>query len=272
LYVQFRDLGLKLSNIQIQILEFLKLRAMYGYEIIQNFQEFGITLNTAILYPALKKLEERELIESYKSEQARGGKQRKNYILTKKGFSFIQSLYDMSFVPDLYLEQFQPEIDMIKDKVSKLEDLLVINGINFLDARELLRTKFIFTKIPNSIEFIRYFDFKSTNNLKPKDLIFVNFPFFIHFEITDSVFDYLIDLFTKIKRILKQNGEILILDLYWDRNAISDYFTFLIAGQVKKMGFTINEMKDLLLNQLGFSNFNIFKKEKGVVLFSITLR
>ena len=131
MYVQFRDLGLKLSNIQIQILEFLKLRAMYGYEIIQNFQEFGITLNTAILYPALKKLEDRGLIESYKSEQARGGKQRKNYILTKKGFSFIQSLYDMSFVPDLYLELFQPEIEMIKDKISKLEDLLVINGINF---------------------------------------------------------------------------------------------------------------------------------------------
>ncbi|MHA1276272.1 MAG: PadR family transcriptional regulator [Candidatus Helarchaeota archaeon] len=271
MYVKFKDFGLDLSNIQIQILQFLKFKSSYGYEIIQKFQELGLKINTAILYPALKNLEEQGLIASFKSEQARGAKQRKNYFLTEKGFIFIQNLFTISFVPDLYLEAFQPEINLIKDMIKKLDKILVINAINFLDAKELFGTKFIYSEIPKKIKFIRYFNLQSIENIDPQDLIFVNFPFFIHYDITETIWEYTTNLFTKIKTMIKEDGIIIVLDVYWSRNAITDIFSFLITGEAKKMGFTIADMEEFMLKKLGFSKFNIMKQEKGVVLFIVKL-
>ena len=225
-------------------------------------------INTAILYPALKKLEEDGLIESYKSEQSRGAKQRKNYILTGKGFSFIQSLFAMSFVPDLYLQSFEPEIQLIKNIIKRIERVLVINGINFLDAKELLATKYIYPDLPSKIKFIRYIDLKTTEITEKQDVVFVTFPFFIHYDINDSVFEYLTNLFNEIKRIITEKGIIMILDVYWERNAITDIYSFLITGEAKKMGFTIEEMEDFLIKKMGFTNFSIMKQDKGVLLFT----
>ena len=242
---------------------------MYGYEIIQNFEDRGIKLNTAILYPALKNLDDMGLVESYKSEQSRGAKKRKNYILTEDGFNFISSLFDMSFVPEYYLKSFESEIDQIKTVISD-KRTLVIDSTNFLDARALFRTKYFYDFIPRNVNFMRYYDFKETENdkLEPRDYIFVLFPFFIQYEINERFYNYLDSFFQKVKYLLKDGGEALILDLYWERNAIIDTFTYLIANEVRKMGFTFQEMKEYL--KKFFDNFTLIKQQDGVVLFSVS--
>jgi DNA-binding PadR family transcriptional regulator len=242
---------------------------MYGYEIIQNFEDRGIKLNTAILYPALKNLDEMGLVESYKSEQSRGAKKRKNYILTEDGFTFISSLFDMSFVPDYYLQSFEEQINEIKGLISN-KRTMVIDSTNFLDAKALFSTKYFYKFLPRNIDFMRYYDFKEIENdsLEPRDYIFVLFPFFIQYEINETFYNYLDNFFLKVKDLLDVDGEAWILDLYWERNAIIDTFTYLIANEVRKMGFNCQEMKEYL--KKFFNNFRIIKQKDGVILFSVS--
>lgn len=267
MFLKFRDLRYNLNNTQIQILQLLKRKSMYGYEIIQKFEERGVTLNTAILYPALKNLEEMNLLESYKSEQSRGAKKRKNYVLTEKGFEFISTLFDMAAVPEHYLKIFAEEIERVKFLVGKRKSL-VIDSTNFLDAKALFSNKYFYNIIPINIEFMRYYDFKVEENIEKRDYIFVLFPFFIQYKFDKFFYQYLDQLFDKIKKSLTDNGEVWILDLYWTRNAIIDTFTYLIAGEVRKMGFKPNEMKKYLKKY--FSYYKLVKKQDGLLLFSVS--
>ncbi|MBD3230619.1 MAG: hypothetical protein GF329_20740 [Candidatus Lokiarchaeota archaeon] len=267
MFLKFRDLRYNLNNVQIQILQLLKRKAMYGYEIIQKFEDRGTTLNTAILYPALKDLEKMKLVESFESEQSRGAKKRKNYELTEKGFSFISSLFDMGAVPEHYLKIFEEEIEKVKFLINKRKSL-IIDSTNFLDAKALFSTKYFYNVIPFNIDFMRYYDFKMEENIEKRDYIFILFPFFIQYKFDESFQRYIDQLFDKIQVSLTENGEAWILDLYWTRNAIIDTFTYLIAGEVRKMGFTPEEMKKYLRKY--FSNYNLVKKQDGLILFSVS--
>ena len=109
MFLKFKNLKDGIGNLHLQILELLKRKSMYGYEILQELSDFN--LNTAILYPALKELEEMKLIKSFYSSPARGPRKRRNYELTEKGFDFVQNLYDMRQVPEFYLERYKKEID-----------------------------------------------------------------------------------------------------------------------------------------------------------------
>ncbi|MBD3227683.1 MAG: hypothetical protein GF329_05800 [Candidatus Lokiarchaeota archaeon] len=265
---KYKDIRYNLTNIQIQILELLKRESMYGYQIIQKFAERGVKLNTAVLYPSLRNLGELGLAEYFKTEQARGSKARKNYRLTDRGFSFLQSLYDISNVPIHYLQAFTKEISMIKNFINE-KDCLIIDSTNFLNARELLATRFFFEKIPRDLEILRYYNFKSKENVNPKDFIFVIFPFFIQQEINEPFKEYLLTFFKKVKDILNNNGEVWIVDVFWENHAIIDTLTYMMVGEVRKMGFTIDEMKEIVYS-LHFKNFKIIKKTQGVILFSIS--
>lgn len=56
------------GSLEIILLSLLKNKPMYGYEIsktIKNLTENELTIGEGTLYPALKRLEERQLIENY---------------------------------------------------------------------------------------------------------------------------------------------------------------------------------------------------------------
>ena len=265
---KYQDIRYNLTNIQIQILELLKRKSMYGYEIIQNFEERRIKLNTAVLYPALRNMEELKLVESFKSDQSRGAKRRKNYKLTEEGFSFLQSLFDVSNVPIYYLKIFKPIADRIKEYIQN-KDVLVIDSTNFLEAKALFQTPYFFKRIPDNLNFIRYYNFIMKENIKSKDFILILFPFFIQHEINLSFKRHLTDFFNRVKKILKTGCEVWVIDLYWERHAIIDTLSFLLLGEVRKIGFEIEEMEKFI-KDLPFKNFKIIKKEKGIIIFSIS--
>ena len=267
MFLKFRDLKHKIGNLSIQILELLKSKSMYGYEIIQHLSDFKI--NTAILYPTLKKLEEMDLIKSFFSSQSRGPKRRKNYELTDKGFTFAQNLYDFKQVPQYYLEFFLPENEILK-KISVGKDCLVIDSTNFISMETLLNSKLFYNnKIPKNIGIKRLYDFKNDDSTVLKDEILIGFPFFIQHEIKDAVIEDLVNTFKKVKKSLKEGGRLFCLDVEWESHAILDTFSFLINNKVEKMGFSFQEMQDILA-QATFSNFQLLKKGSGIIIFSCT--
>ncbi len=238
---------------------------MYGYEIIQELS--GFNLNTAILYPTLKKLEEMELIRSFFSAQSRGGKKRKNYELTEKGIAFLQTLFDFKQVPEYYMDLSIEETNYFKKHMIG-KDCLVIEYTNFIDLDYLLNSKTFFNRrIPKNIEIMRLYDFLNNDILVPKDIIVLGFPFFIQYDIKDSLIDDSIKNFTRVRQTLKDNGELWILDLYWERNAVIDVFSYLVTGKIKKMLFQWEEMQSIL-SKASFSNFNLMKKDNGIIIFS----
>ena len=88
----------QLGIFQNQILFLLKYRSMHGYELLEVLKKKGWRPSTGSLYPALKKLEEKGFVKSFKSSQLRGPKKRKNYILTVKGLDYIQENFFYLFV------------------------------------------------------------------------------------------------------------------------------------------------------------------------------
>ncbi|MBM7691383.1 DNA-binding PadR family transcriptional regulator [Peribacillus deserti] len=72
---------------EMVILTFLQSKDMYGYELTEKIEkesEGYLRMKEGTLYPALKKLEGRGLIQSYWKE-SREGPRRKYYHLTEEG-------------------------------------------------------------------------------------------------------------------------------------------------------------------------------------------
>ena len=66
--VDLLDREILKGSLEIILLSLLKNKPMYGYEIsktIKNLTENELTIGEGTLYPALKRLEERQLIENY---------------------------------------------------------------------------------------------------------------------------------------------------------------------------------------------------------------
>lgn len=81
------------SSLAPLVLLILRRQKSYGYEIIQQLKEkTGNKLDIAegTLYPLLKKMEEKEWIES-KWLKAENGRERKYYFITEKGEKELQS-------------------------------------------------------------------------------------------------------------------------------------------------------------------------------------
>lgn len=265
MFLKFRDISFEIGNLDIQILELLKNKSMYGYEIIQTLKEFK--LNTASLYPALRRLEKKGLIKSFYSDQKRGYKRRKNYELTEEGFKFVERFYDINEIPDYYIKLLNDVIDTVKQNLMG-KKTLVIDSTNFISTKTLLSKNYLFgSRIPSNIEFIRYFDLISQENDNKYDFIFTAFPFFIRYDINDTVKKDLESFFVTIKSHLTEEGSLLVLDLYWERNAILDIFSYLITKKIIKIAFTFEEMRDILY-KASFKNFRVFRMEQGVIFFT----
>ena len=86
--MEFREDLVRGSIIPI-VLQLLKEKAMYGYEIVKVVNERTdgkLEWKEGTLYPALHRLESRGFVSS-KWEEAPSGKKRKYYMLTRKGMA-----------------------------------------------------------------------------------------------------------------------------------------------------------------------------------------
>ncbi|WP_254052708.1 PadR family transcriptional regulator [Bacillus sp. V59.32b] len=74
------------------LLSLLKENDMYGYELTELLRQVSndyLQLKEGTLYPALKKLEEKELVKSYWKDSFEGPR-RKYYYITKSGFQELE--------------------------------------------------------------------------------------------------------------------------------------------------------------------------------------
>ena len=80
------------GSIDILLLSIIKQHDTYGYEIIQKLKENSndlYTMGQGTLYPALKRLEQKDLINSYWGESETGMK-RKFYRITTSGKKILE--------------------------------------------------------------------------------------------------------------------------------------------------------------------------------------
>ena len=76
------------GSLEIILLSLLKNKDMYGYEIskeIKNITDNVLILGEGTLYPALKRLKEKNLIQDYLIETNSSKKKRKYYKITEAG-------------------------------------------------------------------------------------------------------------------------------------------------------------------------------------------
>ncbi|MEH2079155.1 MAG: PadR family transcriptional regulator [Nostoc sp.] len=94
--VQFGSLPL--SSFEEAILNSLLLEERYGLQIIEAIEEISegrILINVGTLYPTLRQLEKKKIIESRledKRLESRRGKARKYYKLTSKGRDLVEHM------------------------------------------------------------------------------------------------------------------------------------------------------------------------------------
>ncbi|WP_077588478.1 PadR family transcriptional regulator [Planococcus lenghuensis] len=81
------DKDLMRGSVDILILSLIARQDTYGYEIVKNLKESSqelYTMSEGTLYPALKRLEKKDWIESYWGDAETGGR-RKYYRITAAG-------------------------------------------------------------------------------------------------------------------------------------------------------------------------------------------
>lgn len=74
------------------LLSLLKEKDMYGYELTELLKQISddyLHLKEGTLYPALRKLEEKELVKSYWKDSFEGPR-RKYYYITKSGYQELE--------------------------------------------------------------------------------------------------------------------------------------------------------------------------------------
>ena len=82
------DIEILKGSLEIILLSLLKNKDMYGYEIskeIKNITDNVLILGEGTLYPALKRLKEKNLIQDYFIETNSSKKKRKYYKITEAG-------------------------------------------------------------------------------------------------------------------------------------------------------------------------------------------
>jgi DNA-binding PadR family transcriptional regulator len=76
--------------LDVQLLRIVQVQPTWGYQIKKQVEEqFHIKLRHGALYPTLKTLESRGLLESKK--QRKSGRGRKVYIITEEGKNYLQT-------------------------------------------------------------------------------------------------------------------------------------------------------------------------------------
>ena len=84
-----RKMELLKGSTEMLLLSLLQVKDRYGYEMIEELKqlsEWYLQFKEGMLYPALKKLEDKEWVKSYWRDSMEGPK-RKDYYVTKAGVS-----------------------------------------------------------------------------------------------------------------------------------------------------------------------------------------
>ncbi len=100
------------SSLAPMVLLILKRQESYGYEIIQQLKDKTggeLAVAEGTLYPVLKKMEEKEWVES-NWKKADTGRERKYYALTDKGQQELeQQLSQWTYINNLIQKLWKPE-------------------------------------------------------------------------------------------------------------------------------------------------------------------
>lgn len=79
------------GTLEACILQLIKNKAMYGYEITEQLSNYGLDMVAqGTIYPLLLKLEKEHMVTSYLKESS-SGPPRKYYSITKNGEEYINS-------------------------------------------------------------------------------------------------------------------------------------------------------------------------------------
>lgn len=92
------------GSIDILLLSLLSKRDMYGYEIVKTLKENSnelYNMSEGTLYPALKRLEKKELIQSYWESSATGGRRKYYRIMDCGKKELIKKLGEWKKINDL---------------------------------------------------------------------------------------------------------------------------------------------------------------------------
>ena len=101
------------SSLAPMVLLILQRQESYGYEIIQQLKDKTggeLAVAEGTLYPMLKKMEEKEWVES-SWKKADTGRERKYYAVTDKGNKELeQQLSQWTYINNLILKLWKPEL------------------------------------------------------------------------------------------------------------------------------------------------------------------
>ena len=240
---------------------------MYGYEILKIFAQKGWRTNTGTLYPALKQLQKLGLIDSFQSAPARGYKNRSNYKLTKKGFEYVQTTFNINIGrPELYILPFMDVRDKYLNDIFQ-KRLLILDFLNFINPQSVFKVLFP-RRLPSKMEFKKVYDFNLEN---PKAQVYDNILLFLPFSFTYRDFysnpaQNHLQILKDVKLTLKPEGRILIIDIEWIEHGLVNILSFMATGEVKEMAYTEKKIQELLI-EAGYENIQVLKKQMGVILF-----
>ncbi len=100
------------SSLAPMVLLILKRQESYGYEIIQQLKDKTggqLAVAEGTLYPVLKKMEEKQWVES-SWKKADTGRERKYYAITDKGITELEGqLSQWDFINNLIIKLWKPE-------------------------------------------------------------------------------------------------------------------------------------------------------------------
>lgn len=239
---------------------------MHGYEILNTFGQKGWKPSSGTLYPALKQLEERGFIEKFESDPIRGHKQRSNYKLTNKGFDYVQKTFNITIQhPELYIKPFMELYPKYIGEIIHLK-ALVLDFMNFINPEDVLKE--IYPKrLPSNIEIKKVYDF---NLESPKSklyegiLLFLPFSFIYRDFYSNPTQNHL-KVLQDVKSALTPDGRIVIVDIEWTKHALVDILSFMASGELTKMAYTEDEIKNLLIKS-GYKNISLIKKMRGIII------
>lgn len=99
----------KKGILEMLVLKLISQKRTYGYELIvqlKNDSHDMINLKEGTLYPILYRLEDEEFILSAHERVKEGGREKKYYVITEKGYELVTSLLD-------YWSEFSRCVDAI---------------------------------------------------------------------------------------------------------------------------------------------------------------
>lgn len=274
-----KSLESPLGSLQMSILSILWSREMYGLEIIKHLKIKGYVIGTNQLYPALKRLESMNAVESRKEERV--GTTRIYYKITSNGKHLM--LKQLVGLIDLFQDILLEKLDFMGSYCAEI--LRIKPGMKILDFSKDFYDSFVHSLVgyirPNGnyyilvndkenqnlycdrIEFFQYENIVSTIIPEPQNKL--NLP--------NCCIDCVVAFFSlrkspqtiilrEINRILKPNGKGLIVD--WPMTNKDVRNNMILAVFPEKRGIDEEDIRQEL-QKYGFETI-IHNEKEGIAV------